>query len=79
MERKPREKEYNFGPYFARISGKGTNYRGERLWPALQISQSFGQGIMDYGDVHFSQAKTVRTLRHRLARFAAARGFDLNA
>lgn len=77
LERKPREYRYAFGPYSAVIYGKGRSYRGVRLLPALQISQSFGRGVMDYGDVHFSQAKEVRTLRKRLARFAARRGFGL--
>lgn len=78
MERRPKEYEYRFGSYQARIRGKGRNYRGERLWPALQISQSVGPSLMDYADVHFSQAKTVRTLRNRLAQFAAARGFTID-
>jgi len=61
---------YRIGPYRARITGKHQGIFGP-VNPALHISVANGKGLFDYSDVHFSQAKTVRTLKQRLKRFAA--------
>ena len=71
LERTPRiilDERFGDG-YRAVIEGKGTNWRGQPLYPALRIIHIPGPGLFHLTDVHFSQAKTVRTLRARLDRF----------
>ena len=73
------EKHFTFGDYTATITGKMQGRMGGIIPPTLRIFLNTGNGIFDYTDVHFSQAKQRHTLNERLIKFAASKGYHVTS
>lgn len=69
MKRTPRTVlNERHGSLHAVIEGRGRNVWGGTLRPALRITRVTGRGLMDWTDIHFSQAASTTTLRRRWER-----------